>query len=160
MTEDQRFWLGLGVAAVFVVLGAAMQAAFQLGSGRKIFFRATIFAMFLLGAVVALWAVTQRYLPGPANRVSPADALAAQLSNKEWALDGESCERDGIRFTAQESELVAHPKRSGTMHYRLLSANGQRLVTEYHDRLVIFEIRSDGFTYIDRGSEGWYRLCG
>lgn len=148
---------------MFVVLGAAMQAAFQSGSGKKIILRAIMYVMFLLGAVAVLWAFTQRYLPRSVasdERVSQTDALVAQLANKEWALDGESCERDAIHFVSQGGELVGYPKRASAFHYRILNSNGQRLAAEYHQRLVIFQIEPNGFTYIDGGSEQWYRLCG
>lgn len=161
MSDDQQFWIGLGAAAVLVVIGSALPKAFETGSTGKIILRALMFAIFLLAGVAVLWAIVQpRLSTAPASEGSGRpERLAAQLSQKEWALDGESCERGGIRLITEGDELVAYPRGAAAFRHRLVTANGQRLMTQLNGRTVVFEIRADGFTYVDRGFERWFRLC-
>ncbi|HEV7659248.1 MAG TPA: hypothetical protein VGO55_05320 [Allosphingosinicella sp.] len=177
MSDDLKFWIGLGAAVVLTVAASAMQHAFQTGSPGRKFFRATKYSLIGLGALVVIWFAVQRLLApfgtassAPSNQVTtptetaveradPIRTLATQLAVKEWVLNGESCERDGIRFAVEGNELAAYPMGAPLMRYRLVGARGQQLTAELDGSPVIFEIRADGFTHIAGGRMRWFQLC-
>lgn len=139
-----------------------MQASFRPGAGPQNFVRFFVYTSLLLAAVVALATVIDRFLPSnqKAPRAEQARELAAQLSQKDWALDGESCGEDGIRLILEGNDLVAYPRGAPAIRHRILSQDGQQLTTRLNDRLVIFQVATDGFTYLDGGYGRWYRHCG
>lgn len=171
MTDDLKFWIGLAAAVVLTVAASAMQHAFQTGSpGRKLF-RAVKYSVVGLGALFVVGFTIQRSLTPSTEvertatmpvvaREDPLRELASQLARSEWALNGESCERDGIRFAVEGNELVARPMGAPVIRYRLVRARGQQLTTELNSSPVIFEIRADGFTHIEGEHMRWFQLCG
>ena len=86
-------------------------------------------------------------------------AAASRLAGREWALEGERCAPDGIRFSLEGNELVALPKDSPPMRHSIVDAAGQKLTTRVDGRTVEFLIREDGFIYVDGGVERWFQLC-
>lgn len=170
MSDDLKFWIGLAAAIVLTVAASAMQHAFQTGSPGRKFFRATKYSVIGLGALLVLGFAIQRLLTpltnGVASPAIPAAApanqlieLATQLSRNEWVLNGESCERDGIRFAVEGYELQALPRGFPARRYRLVRAAGQQLTTDLDGSPVIFEIRADGFTHIAGENVTWFQLC-
>lgn len=162
MTEDQRFWIGTGVAAVIAVAIAAMQVNFHPGASRQNFVRFVTYSSLLLMAVVALAIVVRMVLPSSEKTSTldrPSD-LAARISQKDWVLEGESCATDAIKLALEEDDLVAYPRGAPAIRHRILSRDGQQLTTRLNTRLVIFQVSDDGFTYLDGGFGRWYHQCG
>jgi len=121
---------------------------------------ALMLAALLVAFGYAIWMITR---PAPPPEKTPAPdatrALAIQLSRSEWAQNGESCERDGIRFAVEGNELAAYPMGARVIRYRLVSARGHQLTTDLDGTPVTFEVRADGFTHIEGEHERWFLLC-
>lgn len=108
------------------------------------------------------WLIGRRAGAASPARSSP-DAvltLGQELADREWVLSDENCARDGLKFLLEGRDLVAYPKGADALRFRLGQAYGHQLTADLNGSPVSFEIRGDGFTYIEGGHARWYALCG
>ena len=158
-----RIWLRRRHITPFAALG-----------GRKVI-RAVAIGIGCLMTVVALWLSTNRLLSAiqdsgaeatpkvvqsPSTPIERATMLAARLTAGSWAMEGESCERDRIRFRVEGDQLVGELLDAEPIRYRLMNAAASKLSTLLNGRQIDFEIEETGFAHVDRGQMQWFRRCG
>ena len=173
MLNDPQLWLTLAIAVVLTIASSALQHSFQTGSPGQKLFRAVTYSLIGLAALFALWLAIQQIGPPQtqeqttsakssvekANR-EPLQELVSRLSRHRWALDDESCDGDAIRFRPEGIELVAYFPNGVEIRHQITAASGEVLSARRNGRPVLFQVGNDGFTYVDKGVERWYRLCG